>query len=98
MSVYVDKVIGVGEETDPLVAKGMCDIIIQGLTDGAVQLQYKVRPTAEMPSPTWQLVPGGSYTADTMETLFVSSSFIKVKLVGSANNAGVYCRIDREVN
>lgn len=98
MSVYVDKVIAAGEETDPLVAKGMCDIIIQGLSSGAVQLQYKVRPTDEMPSPTWELVPNGEFTSDTMETLFVSSSFIKIKLKGVLNNAGVYCRIDREVN
>jgi len=98
MSIYVDEVIGVGGETAPFIAKGMCDIIIQGLSAGAVKLQYMVRPTAAMPSPTWNDIPDGSFTADTMQTLFLSSSFIKVKLLGVANNANVYCRIDREVN
>ena len=98
MSVYVDEVIGVNGETAPFVAKGMCDVIVQGLSSGAVKLQYMVRPTVAMPSPTWKDFPDGSFAADTMQTLFLSSSFIKVKLVGVSNNANVYCRIDREVN
>lgn len=96
--MIVDKVIGVGGSTDGLLMVGYCDFLISGLSAGAVKLQYLLKPTAELPSPTWTDFPGMSYTTDCYKTVFISEHGTKLRLTGVANNAGVYCRLARFLN
>lgn len=96
--MIVDKIIGVGESTDPLLMVGYCDFLIQGLASGSVKLQYLLKPTAVLTAPTWTDFPGMSYTADTYKTVFISEHGTKLRLTGVANNTGVYCRLARFLN
>ena len=94
----VDKVIGVGEASPEFLVVGYCDILASGITTGAIKLQYKLPPSTELPAPAWTDFPDGSYTADFYKTVFLSEHGVIMRLLGVANNAGVYVRIARYLN
>lgn len=98
MAINVDAVLGVGEESPDFLVVGNCDICIQGLTSGAIQLQYKLTPTTALPAPTWKNFPDGTFTSDDYKTIFISEHGVQCKLSGVANNAGVYVRLSRYLN
>lgn len=98
MTTNVDAVLGIGESSPDFLLTGNCDIIVQGLTAGAVKLQYRLTPTAALPAPAWADFPDGNFTADTYQTIFISEHGVNFKLVGVANNAGVYVRMAKFMN
>lgn len=98
MADYVDKVLGLGEETEGFIVVGNCDIQVQGLTSGSVKLQYKSGATPALPVPSYVDFPDAEFTEDTYKTIFMSDNQTRFKLVGVGNNSGVYVKISRFLN
>lgn len=95
---YVEGVIDAGESTrDGFIASGNCDIIVEGLTTGTIKLQYKLRPSTLNPTPDWKDIPDGSFTSDTFQTLYISSTGVYCRLTSDGGNDNVYVKIAREV-
>ena len=92
---YMDAVLGVGETSPEIHVTGYCDIVIQGLTAGAVKLQYLLNKTTALPAPAWTDFPDGSFSTNTFNTIFMSQHGVYFKFVGVGNNAGVYVKIAR---
>jgi len=92
---YIDVVLGANESSDKFHVTGYCDVIISGLTSGAVKLQYLLHPTAALPIPAWTDFPEGSFSENTFKTIYLCSHGVYFKFVGVANNAGVYVKIAR---
>lgn len=95
---FSDSILGTNGASSPFLAVGYCDICIQGLTSGAVKLQYLLPPTMLLPTPTWADFPDGSYTEDTFETIFISQHGVHVRFLGVSNNGSVYVKIARHNN
>ena len=98
MAKCSDKVIGVGESSDPFLLEGYCDIVVQGLTAGAVKLEYLLPPTANLPAPVWTNFPNALWSEDTYETLFISEHGVMFRLTGVGNNEDIYVRMSRYLN
>ena len=94
----VDSVLGVGESSPSMLLVGNCDVVVSGLSAGAVKLQYLLTPTTALPSPAWTDFPDGSFTEDIYKTIFVSEHGVQFRFTGVANNAGVYVRLARYLN
>lgn len=94
----VDTIIGVGEASTSMVIVGNCDLVISGLSAGAVKLQYKLPKTAVLTVPAWTDFPDGSFTEDVYKTIFISEHGVEMRCLGVANNAGVYIRFARYLN
>jgi len=94
----VDKILGVNESSPSFLIVGNCDIVVSGLSAGAVKLQYKLPPTAVLTEPAWTDFPNKSFTADTYSSIFVSEHGVQMRLTGVSNNAGVYVRLARYLN
>lgn len=97
MAEIIDAVLGVGESSSDFLVNGYCDIVVSGLTAGAVKMQYMLSKTTALPVPTWTDFPDGSFTTDVFNTVFISADDVRVKMVGVANNAGVYVRITKHL-
>jgi hypothetical protein len=95
---YMDDIIGVGESSPEFLAIGYCDVCIQGLSAGAVKIQYKLPATPVLTAPAWTDFPDGSFTADFFQTIFFSQHGVYIKFVGVANNANVYVKAARHNN
>lgn len=91
----MDVVLGVGGTSPEIHVTGYCDLVIQGLTSGVVKLQYLLNKTAALPAPAWTDFPDGSFSANTFQTIFMSAIGVYFRLVGVANNAGVYVKVAR---
>lgn len=94
----VDDVLGVGDSSPSMLLVGKCDLIISGLSSGAVKLQYLLTPTTALAAPAWTDFPDGSFTEDIYKTIFVSEHGVQFRFTGVANNAGVYVRLARYLN
>lgn len=95
MATISEKVLGVGESSDPFVISGSCDLLVEGLTAGSVKLQYLIPASAIWLTPTWVDFPDQSYTADVYKTVFMADDQVSLRLTGVANNAGVRVRFSR---
>jgi hypothetical protein len=93
----VDAVLGVDASTDSLLCVGQCDIIVQGLSEGAVKLQYLLPKTVALTSPAWVDFPDGSFIVDTYKTIFISEHGVKLRLTGVSNNDTVYVKIAKHL-
>lgn len=90
---FEEATLGADETSGTFLIIGNCDIWVSGLTSGTVKLQLLFpRKT------TWLDVPDGTYTDDTMKTIFISEDGVRCRLVGVSNNAGVYVRMGRFLN
>jgi hypothetical protein len=98
MAHNVDAVLGVDESSPAFLVVGNCDVVVQGLTSGAVKLQYKLTKTAALPSPAWTDMPDSTFTVDTYKTIFISEHGVTCRLTGASNNAGVYVRLAKFLN
>jgi hypothetical protein len=96
-SRVIDAALGVNASSASFFAAGYCDLIVQGLSAGAVKLQYKLSPTTALPSPAWVDFPDGSFSADTYTTLFFSEHGVRLRMTGVSNNDGVYVRVSSYV-
>jgi len=92
---YIDVVLGANESSNKFHVTGYCDVIISGLTSGAVKLQYLLHPTVALPVPAWTDFPDGSFSTNLFSTIFLSSHGVYFRWVGVSNNAGVYVKIAR---
>ena len=94
----VDAVLGVNASSPSFLAVGYCDVVVQGLSAGAVKLQYMLKPTTALPAPAWVDFPDGSFAADTYTTLFFSEHGVNLRMTGVSNNDTVYVRMASFVN
>jgi hypothetical protein len=93
MANYMEDTLATGATSAEFMLIGNCDIWVSGLLAGSVKLQLRFPLSS-----TWRDVPDGSYTVDTMKTIFISESGVIFRLVGSGNTAGVYVRLARYIN
>jgi hypothetical protein len=100
MAHAVEAILGVDESCAQFLITGKCDILVEGLTSGAVQLQYKLPKSTVKTAPAWTAWPGtgGTFTADAYKTVFLSEHGVLCRLTGVSNNNGVYVRIGRYNN
>ena len=98
MATNIDAVLGVNGISPSFLLVGNCDVIVSGLTAGAVKLQYRLSPTVALPAPAWTDFPDGSFSANVYQTIFISDHGVIFRLVGVANNAGVYVRMAKFMN
>jgi len=98
MATNVDAVLGIGGTSPAFLLVGNCDVVVQGLTTGAVKLQYRLSPTVALPVPEWKDFPDGSFIVDTYQTIFISDHGVIFRLLGVGNNAGVYVRMAKFMN
>lgn len=94
----VDKFLSGADETDSIKLVGNCDIIIQGMESGSVTLQYKLKKTDVLVSPTWEIHPNGIFTENTAKTVFISDYGNRYKLVSVDTNAETYARLSYFIN
>jgi len=94
----MDAVLGVGDTSPEFHVVGYCDLVIQGLTSGAVKLQYLLDKTTALPSPAWTDFPDGSFSTNIFNTVFLSQHGVYMRFVGVANNAGTYVKIAWHLN
>ena len=94
----VEAILAANAASPEFLIVGQCDVLVEGLTAGEVQLQYKLPVTTLKPVPTWTDFPDGAFAADTYKTVFISEHGVLMRLQGVANNAGVYVRLSRYLN
>lgn len=94
----VEASLGVGESSAGFLIVGQCDVLVEGLTAGAVKLQYKLPPSTLKAAPAWTDFPDESYTTDVYKTVFISEHGVQLRLTGVANNAATYVRLGRYLN
>ena len=94
----VEAVLTVGGASPSFLMVGSCDILVEGLTAGAVKLQYKLPPSTLKAVPAWTDFPDESYSADVYKTVFISEHGVLLRLLGVANNDTVYVRLARYLN
>lgn len=94
----VEASLGVGESSPGFLIVSNCDILVEGLTAGAVKLQYKLPPSTLKAAPAWTDFPDESYAVDVYKSVFISEHGVELRLTGVANNDGVYVRLGRYLN
>lgn len=90
---YTDETLGANESSERFMIVGSCDAWIMGLTSGAVNIEVKFPGSS-----TWTTMPGGSFTEDTLKTIYMSEHGVYFRFTGVSNNAGVYVRFARYKN
>jgi hypothetical protein len=91
MAVY-DEYLDVDGEGTPFPAIGVCELCIQGLTQGSVKVQYLIPQTEKMLSPEWVDFPGLAFSTNVYQKVYLSDPGVSFRVVGDGNNDGVYVR------
>lgn len=82
--------LSVDGSTDEFLVSGQCDILIKGLITGYIQLKAKF--------PNWDFwvdLPDSQFSVDVFKTIYMAEDQVRMKLVGSGNNADVVVRLGR---
>lgn len=95
---YMEAVLTANSSSSAFLAIGYCDVCIQGITAGAVKIQYKLPKTVLLTNPAWTDFPDGSYTADMFQTIFFSQHGVEIRFTGVGNNAAIYVKAARHNN
>jgi len=91
MSHY-DELIDANGEGSAFPGVGVCEFIVQGLTQGIIKIQYLIPKTDVMTNPVWVDYPGLAFTGNTYKKVYLSEEGVYFRAVGVDNNNDVYVR------